>query len=272
MEYKVLVLDIDGTLNNSQKKVSQRTKDAIITAQKNGVTVVLASGRPTCGVVPVAKEIELDKFGGYILSYNGGRITNCKTNEVIYEKVISKDDIPEIYNLSKEFNVNILTYADDSIICEHSDEFLEIECRINNVECLIVDNFVDYIKHDVPKFLMLGDGEYLGKIEPVIRSRLENRFNAFRSEPFFLEIMPKNIDKAYSLKKLLEHLGLSKDEMIACGDGFNDVSMITFAGLGVAMENAQPAVKKVSNYITLSNDNDGVAHVIEKFIFKKYIA
>lgn len=272
MKFKVLVLDIDGTLNNSKKEVSPKTKKAIIAAIKNGVTVVLASGRPTCGVMPVAKEIGLDKLGGYILSFNGGRITNCKTGEIIYEKVIPQSDISEIYNLSKEFGVNILTYSDNNIICENSDEFLEIECKINKAKCKTVDSLIKYIKHDVPKFLMHGDGNYLEKIEPKIIERLGNRFNAFRSEPFFLEIMPKNIDKAYSLGKLLCYLGLTKDVMIACGDGFNDVSMIEYAGLGVAMENAQPAVKAASNYITLSNDNDGIAHVIEKFIIDEQSA
>ena len=98
----------------------------------------------------------------------------------------------------------------------------------------------------VPKFIMTGNGDYLAKIEPEVAKRLKDRFNVFRSEPFFLEIMPQNIDKAYSLNKLLEHLSLTKDTLIACGDGFNDISMISFAGLGIAMANAQEKVKEVA--------------------------
>ena len=272
MGYKVLVLDIDGTLHNSDKEVSPKTKEAIINAQKNGTIVVLASGRSTCGVMPVAKEIELDKFGGYILSFNGGRITNCKTGEVIYETNISKEDVPEIYNISKEMGVNIFTYFENKVITENDSEYLRLECRVSQSKSKFVESFVDAVNFDVPKFLMSGDGDYLAKIEPKVCEKLNGRFNVFRSEPFFLEIMPNNIDKANSLEKLLEHLNISKDEMIACGDGFNDVSMINFAGLGVAMGNAQEVVKDVSDFITQSNDDDGIVHVIEKFIFDENIA
>lgn len=272
MKYKVLVLDIDGTLNNSKKEITQKTKKAVIKAQEEGTIVVLASGRPTCGVMPVAREIELEKFGGYVLSYNGGRITNCKTGEVIYQQNILSENVPEIYGISKEYGVNILTYNGDTLVTEKLDEYAQLECRICGLNGTTVENFMDTVKYPIPKFLMTGDGDYLAKIEPLVFEKLKDRFNVFRSEPFFLEIMPLNIDKAKSLDRLLSHLKLTKHEMIACGDGFNDISMISFAGLGVAMENAQPKVKEIAKFITLSNDNDGIAHVIEKFIFNEHIA
>ena len=95
---------------------------------------------------------------------------------------------------------------------------------------------------------------------------LESKMNVCRSEPFFLELVPKGIDKARCLAVLLDELDMTSDEMMACGDGFNDLSMIEYAGLGVAMSNAQEVVKQVANYITLSNDEDGVAHAVEKFM------
>ena len=91
----------------------------------------------------------------------------------------------------------------------------------------------------------------------------------FRSEPYFLELVPKGIDKAQSLSVLLKEIGLTKDEMIAIGDGFNDLSMIQYAGLGIAMENAQPVVKENADFITRSNSEDGVAYAVERFIFKQ---
>ncbi len=272
MDCKVLVLDIDGTLNNSQKIVTERTKNSIIDAQTHGVTIVIASGRPHIGIVPVAEQIGLDKTGGYILSYNGGQITECKSNQVIYKKMISKEFIPEVYSLSKKLNVNLMTYSDGKVIAEYSDEFLELECRINKTNCVKVKSFIDEVTYDVPKFIMLGEGDYLASIEDDVKSQLGSRFSVTRSEPFFLEIMPQFVDKAYSLGVLLQHLGYSKENMIACGDGFNDISMIKLAGIGVAMANAQQAVKDVCDFVTLSNDNDGIAHVIERFILKQYIA
>lgn len=266
MKYKILVLDVDGTLTNSEKQISEKTKKALMHAQKKGVKLVIASGRPTFGVMPFVKELEMEKYGGYVLSFNGAKITDCKTGKIMYEDSISPEMVPAIYDISKKHGVNILTYEGDTVITETlDDEYLQIELRINKMIAKKVDNFKDYVKFSVPKFIMLGDGDYLGKIEPDVAGKLSG-LNVYRSEPFFLEVMPQNIDKAYSLGRLLEKLGLSKDEMIACGDGFNDKSMIMFAGLGVAMENAQPPVKEVADYITLSNNHDGIAKVVEEFI------
>lgn len=113
---------------------------------------------------------------------------------------------------------------------------------------------------------MTGEPEKIAKAQDVMRQTFGEQLNIFRSEPFFLEIVPPSIDKAYSLGKLLEYLGEKKEQMICCGDGFNDKSMIAFAGLGVAMANAQPEVKEVADYITTSNDEDGVALVIDRFM------
>ena len=136
------------------------------------------------------------------------------------------------------------------------------------MECPNVDNFLYAIKFPVPKCLIVGEPQQLELLECKMRDALNGRMNVFRSEPFFLELVPNGIDKACSLKVLLDHLGMSHEQMIAIGDGFNDVSMIKYAGLGVAMSNAQEAVKKEADYITLSNEEDGVAAVVEKFILK----
>ncbi|MBQ2426456.1 MAG: HAD-IIB family hydrolase, partial [Lachnospiraceae bacterium] len=116
------------------------------------------------------------------------------------------------------------------------------------------------------KFLMLDDGDYLALVEPRVKAALGKNFSVYRSEPFFLEVLPKGIDKAQSLERLLEVIGMTRDEMIACGDGYNDFSMIEFAGLGVAMENAVLPLRKIANYITDSNNDDGVGKVVEKFM------
>ena len=267
MKYKLLVLDIDGTLTNSEKKITPKTKKALIKAQQKGVKLVIASGRPTCGIEPLAKELELEKFGGYILSFNGAKIIDCKTNEIMYEKTIPVDILPKIYDVLEENDVNMLTYEENVIITDNpNDKYVQTESRINKMEVKKISSFKKYLNSPVTKFLMVADGEYLSSVEPIVKNKIGKELNVYRSEPFFLEIMPKNIDKAFSLGHLLKKLELSKEEMIACGDGFNDKSMIDYAGLGVAMENAQDEVKKVANHITLSNDNDGIAKVVEEFI------
>lgn len=267
MAYEILVLDIDGTLTNSKKEISPKTLDAILAIQKRGHIVVLASGRPTPGILNLANELKLSEYDGYILSFNGGKIINCKTNEIIYQKLLSKDLIPMLYQDAIDHNVGIMSYENDCIIAgTPMDTYMEIESKINHMPLKVVDNFIEYINFDVTKCIMTADGTTLAAIEPILREKYKNTLNIFRSEPYFLEIMPKNIDKAYSLGKLLEHLGLSKDQMISCGDGYNDLTMIEYAGLGVAMANARDVVKQAANYITLSNDNDGIAHVIQEFM------
>ncbi len=267
MDYKILVLDIDGTLTNSKKEITPRTRAALRKAQEKGVKVVLASGRPTYGIMPVAGELELERFGGYILSFNGGQIINAQTGEAIYQKTLPPQMPALLYDLSQEYKTNIMTYLDQTVITpKKDDQYVELESRINKMEVRQVEDFKTFVNFPVTKCLMVEDGDYLAQVEQKVKARLGDTLSVLRSEPFFLEIMPKNIDKAYSLGKLLEHLGLDKEQMIACGDGFNDRSMIEFAGLGVAMANAQEPVKAAADYITVSNDEDGVAAVVERFI------
>lgn len=266
-KYKLLVLDIDGTLTNSKKEITPATLNALLHLQEQGVKVVLASGRPTAGVRPLAKQLKLEEYGSYILSYNGAKIINCKTEEVIYQNVIPGHFIPKLYDAALRHNVGIITYEEDCVIAgTKMDPYIELEAKINHIPVTEVDNFPEHITFDVNKCLMTGEGSYLAVVEEKMKDEFGAALNIYRSEPFFLEIMPKHIDKAYSLGNLLNHLNLSKDEMICCGDGYNDLSMIEYAGLGVAMANAQEKVRKAADYITLSNDEDGIVHVIEKFI------
>lgn len=269
IEYKLLVLDLDGTLTNSKKEITPETKQMLRKAQEHGIKVILASGRPTYGIVPLAEEINLAEYGGYILSYNGGVIINWKTREVVHEKELQKELIPQLYDMAKNHGVDIVSYLDRDVIAENGEnKYVLHEASLNKMPLRVVDSFKETVNCAVPKCLIVGESEQLVSLEERMKSVFEGEMNIFRSEPFFLELMPLNIDKAASLQVLLNHLGMKREEMICCGDGFNDLSMIKFAGLGVAMSNAQDAVKAVADYITLSNDENGVAHVIDKFIFK----
>lgn len=268
--YKVIVLDLDGTLTNSKKEITKRTKEALLKAQEQGVKVVLASGRPTQGIVALADELELETYGGYILSFNGARIIDYKTKEIVFQQTLPTEWIPTLIDLAKQYEIEFLTYEDDSILASDiTSQYVEIESRINKMNVRQMKNPTEEITFEIPKILMVGDGDYMATVEPKVQEATKGVLSVYRSEPYFLEVMPKGVDKATSLARLLEELKLTKEEMIACGDGFNDLSMIQFAGLGVAMENAQPIVKEHADYITTSNDEDGVAKVVEKFILNE---
>ena len=268
-EYKMIVLDLDGTLTNRNKEITPKTKETLMKAQEQGKIVVLASGRPTYGVMPLAEELHLEDYGGYILSFNGGIIMNCKTKEVVFSRQIPAESNGKIIDLAQEHNVSILTYENRTLLTNRpEDQYVQLESRINTLKIIpmTIEELKAHVTFSVPKFLMTDDGDYLAMVEPKVKAALGKNFSVYRSDPFFLEILPKGIDKAQSLERLLAVIGVKREEMIACGDGYNDLTMVQYAGLGVAMGNGVLPVRKAADYITLTNEEDGVAHVVEKFM------
>lgn len=260
---KIVFLDIDGTLVNSEKKITPATKDALMRIQREGIKVAIASGRPYKGVLPFAEELELEKYAGYILPFNGCNIINYKTKEVVYANTLSMDVVKKAYELSKEYGTELITYKGDMILSETDDNpYLLIESRINGMDVEKVPCVYDAIEEPPVKCLMLGDGDYLGKIEAEIKEKIGENANVFRSEPFFIEIVPQGLDKAAAIAELIKKIGIEQSETVAFGDGFNDISMIEYAGLGVAMSNGCDRIKEVADRIAPDNDHDGIAEVI----------
>lgn len=265
MKYKVMALDIDGTLTNSEKVITEKTKKALFDFQENGGKIILASGRPQHGILPHAQTLRLKDYGGYILAYNGGCAIDCKTGNIMFQQTLDRKYIPEICDIIKNYPVGINTYENDKIVVGNNiNYYTRLEAKINFMNIKYVEDFPKYVDFDVNKCLLQGNPEYILELERILSQKYKDRLGIFKSEPFFLEIVPNGIDKASSIDRLLKTIGFSTDECIACGDGFNDISMIKYAGLGVAMDNASDTVKKVADFITLSNDRDGIAHVLEK--------
>lgn len=264
----VLALDLDGTLTDSKKRISERTKKSIDKFIAAGGTVALASGRPTFGVMPVAKILELDKKGGYILSYNGGCFLDCKNNKQLFMKELTHEYLPILEKQAKEFGINLMTYNGDKAYALDIDEqYYMIEININHFIRVKADPLTPQITFPIIKCLMTADGDYLAKVEREMKKYWEGKLNIVRSEPYFLEVTEVGIDKASTITNMVKKLGKSVDNLICCGDGFNDLSMIQAAGIGVAMANAQERVRAAADYITKSNDEDGIVDVVEN-LFK----
>ena len=264
----VLALDLDGTLTDSKKRISERTKESIDKFITAGGTVALASGRPTFGVMPVAKILELDKKGGYILSYNGGCFLDCKNNKQLFMKELTHEYLPILEKQAKEFGINLMTYNGDKAYALDIDEqYYMIEININHFIRVKADPLTPQITFPIIKCLMMADGDYLAKVEKEMKKYWEGKLNIVRSEPYFLEVTEVGIDKASTITNMVKKLGKSVDNLICCGDGFNDLSMIQAAGIGVAMANAQERVRAAADYITKSNDEDGIVDVVEN-LFK----
>lgn len=266
MKYKLLAFDLDGTLTTSEKKISPHTREVIYKARENGCIIALASGRPVYGITPVANELEMSRLGGYILAYNGGCIIDCKTGKTIHDKKIPQEYVPGICRFAMERGYAILTYEGNSVITNRKDNrYVQIEAQINHLPIRQVANMDAYVTFPVNKFLITEDPETVEKEMPAVRARFPE-LNVFTSAPFFMEIVPPNVDKADTLDILLARLGLNVSELAAFGDGGNDVGMLRHAGLGIAMENASKECKNAALYVTLSNDEDGCGIAIEKMM------
>lgn len=264
--FRAIALDLDGTLTNHDKVVTPRTRQALLKAQELGTVIILASGRPTYGIVPVAECLELEKRGGYILSYNGGNIVNAKTGEKLFSQFLPDAVIPILYKYAKEKNHALLGYAGNEIITEMpDDQYVKEESRINKMNIRKVDNLLDALEPHPTKLLMTGDPTDMIKAEEELVEILGEKMDIFRSAPFFLELVPKGIDKAQSLLRLLSKINLTPADLMAFGDGYNDLSMLKLAGVGVAMANAAPEVRADADYVTLSNEEDGVAEALLHF-------
>lgn len=265
---KILALDLDGTLTNSQKIVTPRTRAALAEAAARGVTIVLASGRPTAGVAPLAKELGLDKSGGCILSYNGGVIIDCQSGQTLYQKLLPAEAVPELCAFAAEQDVAIVTYNSVGIVTERpTDEWAAREGFTNNLPMIKVENLAEYVTYPVCKMLLTLEPSRMGDVFAAGKKRFEGRIDLYPSCPFFLEAVPLGVAKDASLASLLAQRGLTRANLMACGDGLNDLSMLRFAGVSVAMQNAEPEVKAAADHVTAAdNDHDGVAEAVEKFI------
>lgn len=268
MKYKLLVLDVDGTLLNDEREISKRTLAALLKVQQMGVRIVLASGRPTYGLMPLAKTLELGNYGGFVLSYNGCQIIKAQNGEILFERRINPEMLPYLEKKARKNGFAIFTYHDDTLITDSPDnEYIKNEALLNNLKIIREDEFSTAIDFAPCKCMLVSDKEKaLIGLEQHWEKRLAGTLDAFRSEPYFLEVVPCGVNKANTLGALLEHLGVTREEVIAVGDGVCDVTMLQLAGMGVAMGHSQDTVKVCADYVTASNEEDGVALAVEKLI------
>lgn len=266
MKRKVLVLDIDGTLTNSHKDITPATKTGIQAILKKGHLCVLASGRPAPGMRRYEHELELEKYGGYLLAQNGARILASHTGEVIYQKALPLEIVPGLYEFARENGCGLATHKGNAVITAFApDVYVSLEARINGMPMRQVENFGDFVDFDIYKCFMTAEDGKAAVLERRLREIYGDKAAIYRSEPFFIEIVPKGVDKGDSLRRLMEHIGIPREDVVCCGDGFNDISMLRYAGVGVAMGNARQEVKDAADYVTATNDEDGIAQVIDRF-------
>ncbi len=270
MKYKLLAVDLDGTLVTDDKKITERTRRAVRAMLDEGGSLVLSSGRPSRGVWPVAKELELDKRGGYILAYNGGELLDCRTGETIFSVELPRESIPRIIGLARQHGTAILTYEGGDIITETPEDIYVLgEARNVKMGVRQVEDLASYITFPIVKLMMVGPEEKILEMEPIVREALGPEFAVFRSEAYHLEILPAGIDKGTGLLRTLASLGIPREASAACGDYDNDIPMVLAAGLGAAVANGCPAILEKAGVVVPSNEEDGAAVLIESYILEE---
>lgn len=270
MKYKLIVTDMDGTLLNSKGEVSIENKEALKELQSRGIHVAIATGRIYTTAKVYAKYLGIVTP---IICCNGAMVKNLENNEKIYSKAIDKEDCLKIVEICKKHNLYFHFYSDDTIFGEelknkmlYFSEWAKTLKEEDRIKIEIVKDIKEVFEREtIYKFGIQSENL---ELLDIVRDEINSSLNceAHKSLSDMLDIMSKGVTKGNAIKSLAQSLGVELEEVIAIGDNENDISMIKYAGLGVAMGNAEDKVKRVSDFVTDTNDNHGVSKVIKEFM------
>ncbi len=272
---KVILLDVDGTLTNSKKEITPKTKNALLEAQAKGARLVLASGRTANGLKRYAKELEMDQHNGLLVCSNGAEVVNFETGDIIFQKAMSIEEGKAVLEHIKKFDVVPMIakgeymYTNDVFqnTIQWQDKpwnIMQYEARSNNYLLCEVKDLVSWCDFEITKILTFGQPEYLQEHYKEMGQPFDHLSHMFTA-PYYYEFTAQGVDKTKAIQESLVKLGYTADEMIAFGDAQNDQSMVEFAGIGVAMGNATDSLKAVADEVTLSNEDDGIAYTLKKY-------
>lgn len=274
----LIIMDIDGTLTNSEKKITPKTRAALLAAQEQGARLILASGRPVSGMQDFAKELAMDKHHGLLVSYNGAVVTDCESGEVLFNQAMTVEEGKAVLEHVKQFDVIPMISKDDYMYVNnvyHNMIHLEkgnqdiniIEYESRGGKYLLAEkrDLAAFADFPLNKILLAGSSDYLAEHYKEIAAPFEGKLSSMFTADFYYEFTAKGIDKAKALDTVLTPLGYQPEDMIAFGDGQNDASMLTYAGTAVAMENAVQELKDIADIVTLSNDEDGIAETLKDY-------
>lgn len=277
---KAILLDIDGTLTNDEKKITPRTAEALKVAQASGIKLVLASGRADVGLHAFADVLDMKDNGGVFVAFNGAKSLNYETGEIYFEQAMTVDQGKRVLEHMKNFDVAscidygpyMLTNNAYFTIERDGAPYMIVEYEAHNNSFLVREEADLAAKVDwgINKILNAGQPEYLQEHWQEMLAPFEGELSAMFTAPFYYEFTPLGVDKSRALRETFAALGIDQSEIIAFGDAQNDRTMLEWAGIGVAMGNAVDEVKAVADIVTLSNNEDGIAVTLEQVLPELY--
>lgn len=286
--YKLIAIDIDGTLLNSHGELTDRTKQILKQASEKGVYIVLTSGRLTGKVKSFSEEIGANQ---YLIAENGASIINLQTSALEYSKYMSKEVVDKVLDICQENNIYYMLYTTKELIVKnmkymamffHKQNF-NPNARINTI--IAGRDYIDAVKEPFTKLMICDEDRaiYNGIIAKLSKipeidvmpvphistKRMELDGEEKKIAYSYADIAAKGANKWNAIEQLIRKLEILPSEVIAIGDNINDISMIENAGLGVAMKNGSPHVRALADVVAPSNDEDGVAYIVEKYVLQQ---
>ncbi|MBD3917282.1 HAD family phosphatase [Paenibacillus sp. PR3] len=261
--YKLIAIDIDDTLLNDELVVTEGTKQAMAAAIEQGVLVTLATGRMYASARKIANQIGLNVP---IITYQGSLIKTLIDGEVLYERSVPTDDAKLLNEYCLKHGLHLQLYVDDVLYVREDNDKAKMYSNLSKIPYVVASDFDALLNEPQTKMLIIDDPDLLDRVAEELKPLIGERVHITKSKPHYLEFTHKEGTKGHALRFLAEHIGSTSEHAIAIGDAWNDREMIVEAGLGVAMGNALPALKEIANYVTLTNNEEGVRHVIEKFV------
>lgn len=272
--YKLIATDLDGTLVTDDKNLTDRTVENVKKALKKNVKIMITSARAFYRLERYIDELDLRKENQYTICFNGAIIVENITGKVLYSKNLDKEEVSELIGLGKQLNVPIMLYSKNANWVEEMPEVIQKNKNSKGMN-IKIENFdkIDFNEEEnyIYKIVFMDKPEKIIEIRKNLSKEIIDKYEVTSSVPEYIEFVKKGIKKSKAIKFIMDKCKIKQKEIMAIGDGENDVEMLRFAGLGVAMENANNYVKENADYITTSNNDDGVGKVIEKFIFQKNI-
>ncbi|EGJ28023.1 Cof-type HAD-IIB family hydrolase [Streptococcus porcinus] len=272
MTYKILALDLDGTLFNSEKTVSDANKAALASARELGVKVVITTGRPLAAIGSLLTELDLVNEDDYSITFNGGLVQK-NTGQVLDKSSLTFDQVAFIYHELRTLGLPTDILSEGIVYSLPSQDGRKSQYHLANplLEFVELDSLED-LPRDVifNKIVTVTDADFLDAQLNRVKEETFANFESFKSRDIIFEVMPKGVHKAFGLQLLCQHLGIAAKEVMAVGDEANDLSMLEWAGLGVAMANGTSDAKQIANVVTsLTNDQSGVAEAVQKYILSE---
>ena len=236
-------------------------------AQKAGIRLALASARPSPGLFKERDVLRLQDHNGILMSYNGGRIVDAAAGKVLFETDMDLEETKQV--LRQLESLPVTPILDDGVqfyVTDKNGFKVDYECRNNNMVCTEVENLADFLTFAPIKILMSVQPEQLKEVQQQIADFLPQSLTVVQTAAFYLEVIPRVINKGQGIRDICGVLGMDTAQVIAFGDAENDIPMLRAAGMGVAMGNAAEPVKQAANMVTLSNNDDGIAAALEKLL------